>query len=357
MSDAVIGIDSRAAEANQAYGELRAHLHDAGYTFERAMQRLEKLIAADAWMRISPGFTDINVFLRSLDFDQFRMIAEQRKRIASRIKELRPEASNRAIAKAFDVDEGTIRTDLRNDSARGREKPTENAASAGASAEKIRTVLSGAQAARRVIDFEEAPAKRAERRAERLSRIIDKNPPLPFGRRWSVLYGDPPWRWEAWSRETGLDHAPEAHYDTMAIEEIIALDVGSIAAEDAVLFLWATAPILPQALDLMSAWSFAYKTHLIWAKNRAGTGYWARNKHELLLIGTRGAIPAPLPGQQGDSIIDAEVEHHSEKPAVFADLIERWFPDVPKIELFRRGPPRLGWAAWGNEATREGECG
>ncbi len=100
----------------------------------------------------------------------------------------------------------------------------------------------------------------------------------------------------------------------------------------------------------MAAWGFEYKTHLIWAKDRAGTGYWLRGRHELLLIGTRGAIPAPLPGEQGDSIISARVSAHSEKPAIFAELIERWYPDVPKIELFCRGKARAGWVAFGNEA-------
>jgi N6-adenosine-specific RNA methylase IME4 len=112
----------------------------------------------------------------------------------------------------------------------------------------------------------------------------------------------------------------------MTVEEIMALDVPSIAADDCVLFLWATAPMMPQALQVMAAWGFAYKTNAVWIKSRAGTGYWLRNKHELLLIETRGAIPAPLPGRQGDSIIDAPVGGHSEKPAAFAELIERWYP-------------------------------
>jgi N6-adenosine-specific RNA methylase IME4 len=365
------GADER-AEANQAYGALTESLHIAGYTLERAFRsHLEPLIAGEAWRRCGPGFDDINAFMDSLRLDKFRLIADERKQIVARIRELQPKVTNRQIARTLGVDEGTVRNDAAENSANGRKSINPISVAKDAAAEKSAPLgLTGEEAAKRVIRFEEAPAKRAERRAERLRRIVDRNPPLPTGRRWPVIYADPPWRWETWSRETGLDRAPEAHYDTMTIEEIMALDVPSIAADDCVLFLWATSPLLLRAgRDVMEgAWKFTYKTSIYWPKNKAATGYCVRGKHELLLIGTRGAIPAPLPGQQGESIIEtpdlveliergdsmaieASVGAHSAKPAAFAELIERWFPDpVPKIELFHRGAPRPGWAAWGNEA-------
>ena len=122
------------------------------------------------------------------------------------------------------------------------------------------------------------------------------------------------------------------------------------AAPDCVLFLWATAPMLPEALTVMDAWGFAYKSHCVWVKDRIGTGYWFRNKHELLLVGTRGKVPAPAQGEQYTSIIDATLGKHSEKPACFAEMIEEMFPNVPAVELFARGQ-RLGWEVWGNEAA------
>ncbi len=129
----------------------------------------------------------------------------------------------------------------------------------------------------------------------------------------------------------------------------MARDVASIAAEDCVLFLRATAPMLLQALSVVSSWGFAYKTHFVWAKDRIGTGYWCRNKHELLLIATRGRIPAPAMGTQADSLIEAPVGEHSEKPHEFHEIIERYFPSLPKIELNARRA-RPGWDLWGNEA-------
>jgi N6-adenosine-specific RNA methylase IME4 len=111
-----------------------------------------------------------------------------------------------------------------------------------------------------------------------------------------------------------MDRAADNHYPTSETDAICARPVGDIAADDCVLFLWATAPMLPDALRVMAAWGFAYKSHAIWKKDRIGTGYWFRNQHELLLIGTKGKIPAPAMGTQFPSVIDAPVGKHSEKP-------------------------------------------
>jgi N6-adenosine-specific RNA methylase IME4 len=82
-----------------------------------------------------------------------------------------------------------------------------------------------------------------------------------------------------------------------------------------------------------------------------GTGYWNRNKHELLLVGARGHVPAPAMGTQAPSLIEALVGRHSEKPAVFYEIIERYFPTLSKIELHARcAVARPGWEVWGLEA-------
>lgn len=164
---------------------------------------------------------------------------------------------------------------------------------------------------------------------------------------YGLVYADPPWRFEPYSRETGMDRAADNHYPTEGTDAICAM-VPPVA-KDAVLFLWATAPMLPDGLQVMRAWGFAYKSHVIWVKDRIGTGYWARNKHELLLIGTRGAIPAPSPGEQFCSVVDAPLGRHSAKPASFAEMIESMFPSLPKLEMFCRSP-RAGWDVWGNQA-------
>ena len=100
------------------------------------------------------------------------------------------------------------------------------------------------------------------------------------------------------------------------------------------------------------AWGFGYRSAITWLKDKIGTGYWVRGQCEHLLIGTRGDVPAPAPGEQPPAIIEAPRGRHSEKPAIFADEIARLFPNVPKLEMFAR-EARPGWDVWGNEVPQE----
>lgn len=224
-----------------------------------------------------------------------------------------------------------------------------------------------AMVSRRRAEMEEARFRRdlglvstgmkGERRAAREAELGARIRALP-AKKYGVILADPEWRFEPRSRETGMDRAADNHYPTSSTEEICARPVASIAADDCVLFLWATAPMLPDALRVMEAWGFTYKSNAIWFKDRVGTGYWFRNQHELLLIGSRGHPPAPAPGTQFSSVIEAPVAEHSRKPDDFHALIEGYFPNLPRIELNARRA-RPGWDAWGNEAPEQanGEAG
>jgi N6-adenosine-specific RNA methylase IME4 len=188
-----------------------------------------------------------------------------------------------------------------------------------------------------------------DRRQAREAELGTRQRALP-DRRYGVIVADPEWRFEPYSRETGMAYAADNHYPTSELEVIKARPVPDIAADDCSLWLWATVPMLPQALEVMVAWGFTYKSSMTWVKDRAGTGYWFRNQHELLLLGTRGNVPAPAMGSQWSSVITAPVGEHSAKPETFLEMIEGYFPNLPKIELNRRGEPRPGWDAWGFEA-------
>jgi N6-adenosine-specific RNA methylase IME4 len=189
---------------------------------------------------------------------------------------------------------------------------------------------------------------KAQRRAERERELGERQLALP-DKRYGVILADPEWRFEPWSRTTGMDRAAENHYSTSFTEVIASRPVARIAADDAALFLWGTAPMLVAALNVLAAWGFTYATHAIWVKDRIITGYWFRGQHELLLLGTRGGIPAPAMGKQWPSVIEAPRGRHSQKPDRIYDLIESYFPSLPKIELNARGR-RIGWDAWGFEA-------
>jgi N6-adenosine-specific RNA methylase IME4/ParB-like chromosome segregation protein Spo0J len=183
-------------------------------------------------------------------------------------------------------------------------------------------------------------AKRVRR--QRKLEALPAAPPLPSNRS-ELLYADPPWP----SPSPQSPWSPEQHYPTMSIEEIAGLE--PLAAEDAILFLWAVVSQLPDALRVMSAWGFEYRSQIVWVKPSIGLGNWVRHRHELLLIGRRGNYPVPDEAARPDSVVEAARGRHSEKPVCFYELIERMYPAASKVELFARGRPRPGWAAWGNE--------
>ncbi len=191
------------------------------------------------------------------------------------------------------------------------------------------------------------PADKAARqvRKRRLYAAIPPAPPMPDGP-FGVILADPPWQMGAPSSAS----CPENHYPTMSLAEIEALPIP--AADDAVLFLWAVNSLLPEALGVMAAWGFTYRANLCWVKPSPGPGNWARQRHEPVLIGTRGGIGTPREEGRPDSVIEAPRGRHSEKPRELYERIERAYPQLTKCELFARGIPRAGWTAWGNEVVQ-----
>jgi N6-adenosine-specific RNA methylase IME4/ParB-like chromosome segregation protein Spo0J len=206
-----------------------------------------------------------------------------------------------------------------------------------------REILEAAKAIR----GEEA-RKRYEARIARNLEISARNSPMEKGQRYPVILADPPWDYRLYNEESGSSRAAAEHYPTMKLGEICELPVSGLATEAAVLFLWTTGPCLEEAFGVLRAWSFQYKSQLVWIKDKIGLGHFVRNQHELLLIATRGDMPCPLPANRPPSVITAPRREHSRKPDEAYELIERMYPELPKIELFAR-QARPGWAAWGNE--------
>ena len=191
------------------------------------------------------------------------------------------------------------------------------------------------------------------RRRIREAELAAKQKALP-DKLYGVIYADPEWEFETWS-ENGLDRSADNHYPTSDLATIKARPVGTLAAADCVLFLWVTAPhhAAGHGVSVMRFWGFEPKAEFVWDKHEQGTGYWNRNRHEILLVGTRGNVPAPAPGTQWPSLIQSRPGVHSEKPDWAYELIESYFPNLPKIELNARRL-RPGWDAWGYEAPEEG---
>lgn len=201
----------------------------------------------------------------------------------------------------------------------------------------------------RVIRTARSKTRHKERLAVISAKCAQTGFEWPRGR-FAVFYADPPWAHEIWG-DAGKEKSAEAHYPVMSIAEIMALDVPSIAYDDAFLGLWATKEHLADAIDLARHWGFKVVSNAAWRKNTLGLGRWLRDRHELLLICVKGEMPPPPLGEAVESVIDADTAGHSVKPAIFREIIDRYFPGLPKIELFGRGEAPVGWTFWGNEAA------
>lgn len=162
---------------------------------------------------------------------------------------------------------------------------------------------------------------------------------------YDLILIDPPWRYD-FSRSRTRDI--ENHYHTLELEDILSLPLSLIAARNSVVYLWATAPKLREALAALDAWGFTYKSQLIWDKLIIGMGHWSRVQHEPVLIATTGRMKPPSPPARFRSVFRERRTAHSKKPNCFYEMLEVMHPNARKIELFARGR-RPGWDAWGNE--------
>ena len=69
------------------------------------------------------------------------------------------------------------------------------------------------------------------------------------------------------------------------------LPIDEIAMENCILFLWCPNPKVGEAIDVVRAWGFHYRTNFVWVKDRIGMGYYNRQKHEMLMIAVKGNMP------------------------------------------------------------------
>lgn len=187
---------------------------------------------------------------------------------------------------------------------------------------------------------------REQNRADKKQKVNEdiKNHPLPKDK-YNVIYADPPWEYDFAETE---NRKIENQYPTMPLEEIKALKVPS--ADNCVLFLWATAPKLEQAFEVLRDWDFEYKSCMIWDKETLGMGYWSRVQHEILLVGTKGKMSPPEPEKRVRSVYREKKSTHSKKPDYYYKIIEEMFPNGKYIELFSRRKFNDKWSIWGINA-------
>lgn len=174
-------------------------------------------------------------------------------------------------------------------------------------------------------------------------------------KKYNIIYADPPWFYnDRRNKGTRFCGGAMAHYPTMKVEDICKIPVKELADDNCILFMWATFPCLPDALKVIEAWGFKYKTlGFSWIKTNkknkkpfVGIGHYTRSNCEVCLIATKGKIK-PI-SNKVSSVIIADREEHSKKPDEVRDKIVELCGDLPRIELFARQKTN-GWDSWGNE--------
>lgn len=176
-------------------------------------------------------------------------------------------------------------------------------------------------------------------------------------KKYQIIYADPPWFYHFKGSKKWGD--AQVKYPVMKTDAITSLPIGSICDDRAVCLLWATMPNLPEALKVMEAWGFKYKTvAFVWVKKnpnadtfRSGTGYFTNSNAELVLIGTKGKN-LERKSRAVKQIVFEAISKHSEKPQEVRRRIELLYGDLPRIELFARQKTE-GWDVWGNEVESD----
>jgi N6-adenosine-specific RNA methylase IME4 len=165
---------------------------------------------------------------------------------------------------------------------------------------------------------------------------------IPKGK-FDIIYCDPPWKYEFCS---DIKDEIENKYPTMELEDIKKLEIPT--ADNCVLLMWATAPKLEEAIEVINFWGFSYRTCAVWDKEWIGMGYWFRGQHELLLVATKGSPRVPEQENRYSSMIKEKRTEHSKKPICIYEMIEKMFPNSKYLELFARNK-RERWVSYGNE--------
>ncbi len=176
--------------------------------------------------------------------------------------------------------------------------------------------------------------------------------PLPNGE-FEIFYADPPWDYKGQLQHNGAGGSDTGgalrHYQTVTLKDLKRLDIPSITADNALLFMWSSSPHLDQAIELGKSWGFAWATiAFVWNKMRTNPGSYSLSQCEVCLLFKHGKIPSPRGARNVRQYVETQRESHSKKPEEVRDRIYQMFPTQKKIELFAREKTH-GWKAWGNE--------
>tara|TARA_R110000851_G_scaffold132620_1_gene267062 strand:- start:324 stop:887 length:564 start_codon:yes stop_codon:yes gene_type:complete len=180
-----------------------------------------------------------------------------------------------------------------------------------------------------------------------------------MSKKYNIIYADPPWHYgskSAVNNSAGSDHRPLSdHYNTMSLSELKAMPINLMTEKDAACFMWVTDSHVDEAIDILKAWGFKYKTIAFnWVKTTSKGNYcknvapWTMKSSEICLLGTKGAMTKYKQANNIESLVIAERTKHSRKPVEVRRRIEELFGDLPRLEMFARENAE-GWDVFGNE--------
>lgn len=170
-------------------------------------------------------------------------------------------------------------------------------------------------------------------------------------KKYNIIYADPPWSYN--DKMKGHSFSLDHEYETQSLEWIKSLNVKDISEKDSTLFLWATSPLLPEALEVIKAWGFKYKTvAFVWNKktknglNVSNLGQWTMGNVEICILATKGKPKRVIKNIK--QLVEAERTTHSKKPDEVRKRIVELMGDIPRLEMFARQKTE-GWDVFGNE--------
>lgn len=176
-------------------------------------------------------------------------------------------------------------------------------------------------------------------------------------KKYDIIYADPPWLYKCGknhlAKKSMINGKDDIQYESMKLDDIKNLPVGSIAKDDCLLFMWVTSPFLKIGIDLLYDWGFAFSTvAFVWHKQKSNPGSYTLSECELCIVAKKGKIPKSRGSRNERQFLSEIRSTHSQKPSEIRDRILRMFPDQNKIELFARNKSE-GWDVWGNEVNSD----
>ncbi len=209
--------------------------------------------------------------------------------------------------------------------------------------------------------------------------------------KFDIILADPPWSYASRSpwNKTRFGGGVHGQYPVMTNDDIIAMgdQIKQISSDTCALFLWATCPNLPIAIEVMAAWGFRYCTvAFVWVKSNpkarnfmevlterfkncfspslngiiddindnlffSGPGHYSHSNIELCLLGAKGSLDVNCLSVHQVVLSPINKAKHSRKPTEVRKRIEKLCNSQSRIELFCTEPEirDQGWLPVGNE--------